>query len=230
MQTTYTEATSVIEYIISHGQRMHFNAHNYIYHSGDLSNHIYVVIEGKVILHRIMEDGKEFNTKLIGPRSIFGSTTLFCGRKTHTLSAKTKENATIIKLPKKDFEEAILNDEVLKYEWLLWVQNENEKHEYQIRDIYTLGKTGGFYSVLIKLANTYGVADEEGILINVELTNHELANFCNVTRESVNRMLSHLKKENIVSVKHKTIIIKDLNYLKNAINCDNCPLSICRIE
>ena len=110
------------------------------------------------------------------------------------------------------------------------MQNENEKHEYQIRDIYTLGKTGGFYSVLIKLANTYGVADEEGILINVELTNHELANFCNVTRESVNRMLSHLKKENIVSVKHKTIIIKDLNYLKNAINCDNCPLSICRIE
>nr|WP_239701553.1 helix-turn-helix domain-containing protein [Mammaliicoccus sp. D-M17] len=67
-------------------------------------------------------------------------------------------------------------------------------------------------------------------MINVDLTNHELANFCNVTRESVNRMLSYLKKENIVSVNHKRITIHDLEYLKKSINCENCPLSICRIE
>nr|WP_263313853.1 Crp/Fnr family transcriptional regulator [Mammaliicoccus sp. Marseille-Q6498] len=230
MQTTYTEATSVIEYIINHGQRLHFNAHHYIYLSGDLCNHIYVITDGKVITQRVMEDGKEFNTKLLGHHSIFGSTTLFCGRKTHALSAKVKEDATVYKMPKKQFEEAILTDEVLKYEWILWVQNENEKNEYQIRDIYTLGKTSAFYSILIKLANTYGIHDGDSILINVDLTNHELANFCNVTRESVNRMLSNLKKKNIVSINQKRITIHNLDYLKKSINCENCPQSICRIE
>ncbi|GGI38875.1 Crp/Fnr family transcriptional regulator [Mammaliicoccus stepanovicii] len=230
MQTIYTESTSVIEYIIAHGQRMQFNAHNYIYHSGDLCNHIYVITEGKVITHRVMEDGKEFNTKLLGYHSIFGSTTLFCGRKTHTLSARVKERATVYRLPKKQFEESILDDDVLKYEWLLWVQNENEKNEYQIRDIYTLGKTGAFYSILIKLANTYGIHEGTKVHINVDLTNHELANFCNVTRESVNRMLSNLKKKDIISIKHKRITILDLEFLKKSINCENCPLSICRIE
>ncbi|HAL10453.1 MAG TPA: Crp/Fnr family transcriptional regulator [Staphylococcus sp.] len=230
MQTTYTEATSVIEYIINNGQQLHFDTHHYIYHSGDLCNHIYVISEGKVITHRVMEDGKEFNTKLLGRHSIFGSTTLFCGRKTHSLSARVKEAAIVYSMSKNQFEEAILNDEVLKYEWLLWVQNENEKNEYLIRDVYTLGKTGAFYSILIKLANTYGVQVDDRILINVDLTNHELANFCNVTRESVNRMLSYLKKENIVSVQHKRITIHDLDYLKKSINCENCPLSICRIE
>lgn len=230
MQTTYTEATSIIEYIIQHGQRHHFNTHHYIYHTGDLCNHIYVIVEGKVITHRVMEDGKEFNTKLLGRHSIFGSTTLFCGRKTHSLSARVKEATVVFSIPKVQFEEAILNDEVLKYEWLLWIQNENEKNEYQIRDVYTLGKTGAFYSILIKLANTYGIQDGNSILINVDLTNHELANFCNITRESVNRMLSNLKKEKIVSIHHKKITIHDLDYLKRAINCENCPLSICRIE
>lgn len=38
------------------------------------------------------------------------------------------------------FENAILNDEVLNYEWLLWIQNENAKQEYKLRDLYTLGK------------------------------------------------------------------------------------------
>lgn len=230
MQTTYTEAASVIEYIKKHGQKLHFHTHHYIYHTEDLCNHIYVISEGKVITHRVMEDGKEFNTKLLGRHSIFGSTTLFCGRKTHTLSARVKEEAIVYSIPKIQFEEAILNDEVLKYEWLLWVQNENEKNEYLIRDVYTLGKTGAFYSILIKLSNTYGIQVGNSILINVELTNHELANFCNVTRESVNRMLSYLKKENIVSVNQKKITIHDLDYLKKSINCENCPLSICRIE
>lgn len=230
MQTTYTEATSVIEYIIANGQRIHVQPHHYLYHCGDRCNHIYVIAEGKVITHRVMEDGKEFNTKLLGKHSIFGSTTLFCGRKTHSLSARVKEACTVYRILKTQFEEAILNDEVLKYEWMLWVQNENEKNEYQLRDIYTLGKTGAFYSILIKLANTYGIQEGKDILINVELTNHELANFCNVTRESVNRMLSSLKKENIVSVHQKKITIHNLNYLKAAINCEHCPLSICRIE
>ncbi|MBW0764846.1 Crp/Fnr family transcriptional regulator [Mammaliicoccus fleurettii] len=230
MQTTYTEAASVIEYIKTHGQKLHFHTHHYIYHTEDLCNHIYVISEGKVITHRVMEDGKEFNTKLLGRHSIFGSTTLFCGRKKHTLSARVKEEAIVYSIPKIQFEEAILNDEVLKYEWLLWVQNENEKNEYLIRDVYTLGKTGAFYSILIKLSNTYGIQVGDSILINVDLTNYELANFCNVTRESVNRMLSYLKKENIVSVNHKRITIHDLEYLKKSINCENCPLSICRIE
>lgn len=230
MNTVYNESTSVIQYIISNGQRTRYKTSRYIYHAGDLCDYIYVLMSGKVITHRVMEDGKVFNTKLLGPQSIFGSTTLFCGRKTHTLSARVKEEAVIFKFSKSKFEEAILYDDVLKYEWILWVQNEHQKNEYQLRDIHTLGKTGAFYSILIKLANTYGIPDDQSIFINVDLTNNELANFCNATRESVNRMLSFLKKENIISIDQKHITIHNLEYLKQAINCENCPLSICRIE
>ncbi len=44
------------------------------------------------------------------------------------------------------------------------------------------------------MTNSYGVLKENGILIDLPLTNQELANFCATSRESVNRMLNELKK------------------------------------
>ncbi len=45
------------------------------------------------------------------------------------------------------------------------------------------------------MTNSYGVLKENGILIDLPLTNQELANFCATSRESVNRMLNELKKQ-----------------------------------
>lgn len=44
------------------------------------------------------------------------------------------------------------------------------------------------------MTNSYGVLKENGILINLSLTNQELAKFCATSRESGNRMLNDLKK------------------------------------
>ena len=45
------------------------------------------------------------------------------------------------------------------------------------------------------MTNSYGVLKENGILIDLPLTNQELVNFCATSRESVNRMLNELKSK-----------------------------------
>ena len=45
------------------------------------------------------------------------------------------------------------------------------------------------------MTNSYGILKENGILIDLPLTNQELANFCATSRESVNRMLNELKSK-----------------------------------
>lgn len=107
--------------------------------------------------------------------------------------------------------------------------------QYQItqtkfRDLILNGKKGALYSTLIRMANSYGVETENGILINIDMTNQELANFCGATRESINRMLSNLRKKGVISFQNKKITIHDLQYLKDEINCENCPVSYCRID
>lgn len=230
MQVDFREATSIINFIKEEGKIETYDHHQFIYQAEDPSDTIYLIQEGNVLINRVLEDGKEFSLKMLGPRSIFGTTTLFCGAKKHSLFARTKTKTTVYKMPVVQFENAILNDEVLKYEWLLFIQNENAKQEYRFRDLFTLGKKGALYSTLIRLSNTYGTYTDEGMLLNVDLTNNELANFCSTTRESVNRMISELKSKNVIKTEGKRITILDMQYLKDEINCENCPINICRIE
>ncbi|WP_245243500.1 helix-turn-helix domain-containing protein, partial [Mesobacillus selenatarsenatis] len=60
--------------------------------------------------------------------------------------------------------------------------------------------------------------------------NQELANFCGTSREVVNRLLSELRKSNIISIDKGFITVHALNVLKREIDCENCPVEVCNIE
>jgi CRP/FNR family transcriptional regulator len=92
------------------------------------------------------------------------------------------------------------------------------------------GKKGALYSTLIRITNSYGVKTEKGILIDLPLTNQELANFCGTSREVVNRLLGDLRKLGIISIDKGSITIHDLDHLKNEIDCEECPTEICKID
>lgn len=80
------------------------------------------------------------------------------------------------------------------------------------------------------MTNSYGVLKENGILIDLPLTNQELANFCATSRESVNRMLNELKKQGTISIHKGKITIHDLQFLKREIACEDCSASVCSID
>lgn len=105
------------------------------------------------------------------------------------------------------------------------------KFQLKIRDLLLNGKKGALYSTLIRLANSFGIERNDGILINLTLTNQELANFCNTTREYVNRMLSDLRKRHVISMSQSgKILIKDIEYLRTENGCEGCPIEICNIN
>ncbi|WP_236610286.1 helix-turn-helix domain-containing protein [Planococcus halocryophilus] len=80
------------------------------------------------------------------------------------------------------------------------------------------------YSTLIRLSNSYVLQTEKGTLINLMLTNQDLENFCVMTREVVTRILSDLKKREILTLSEGKILLHDIEHLKSKINCENCPI------
>lgn len=76
-----------------------------------------------------------------------------------------------------------------------WISEHLRRMQTKFRDLVLHGKKGALYSTLIRMTNSYGVLKENGILIDLPLTNQELANFCATSRESVNRMLNELKSK-----------------------------------
>ena len=56
---------------------------------------------------------------------------------------------------------------------------------------------------------------KHGILIDFQITNDDIANFCGVsTRNSVNRILRGLREENVITMVYHKILILDVDYLK----------------
>lgn len=77
------------------------------------------------------------------------------------------------------------------------------------------GKSGAIYAFLYNLISLFGKENEEGILIDMQVTNDDIAGFCGIsTRNSVNRILRGLRENGVISVENQKILIKDKEYLE----------------
>ena len=214
-----------------HGQLLKFDKGSQIFQEGELANDIYLVNHGKIQISKETESGKELTFRLCGKGCILGETTLFTRDNLHTTSAIALFPSEVFLLSKATLEMLLTEQPALLIEYLKWIQNENIKNRTLIRDLVMNGKKGALFSTLIRLANTYGETIADNVIyIKFNLTNTDIANLCSTSREMINRMLNDLRKQKIISMDKGFITIHDLQYLRDEICCENCPLSICRID
>jgi CRP/FNR family transcriptional regulator len=146
------------------------------------------------------------------------------------LNALVLEAGEIAIIKKDVLEREIFKNSSLAFEFMKWMSDHFRKTQTKFRDLVLNGKKGALYSTLIRMTNSYGFKVDEGILIDLPLTNQELGNFCGTSRESTNRILSELKRDDIITSLNGKIVVKNLQYLKNEIGCENCPAVYCSIE
>ncbi|WP_226676657.1 Crp/Fnr family transcriptional regulator [Rossellomorea aquimaris] len=202
----------------------------FLFQEGKSARELYLIKRGRIQISKVIPDGRELSLRICSSDDVIGELTLFCKEATYMLSAKILEDSDIYVIGKEVFEEKLSENGDLTIAWLKWIQHQNQQNQTKFRDLILHGKKGALYSTLIRMTNSYGKDVEKGILIDLPLTNQELANFCGSSREVVNRMLSDLKKENVLVTERGYITILDLDYLKDEIDCEHCPVSICRIN
>lgn len=202
----------------------------YLFREGDPIKGIFLLKSGKVQISKVTPEGRELTLKICGTDQMVGEITVFSGPSHYRLDAKAIEDTECIKIAIEDLEEALQRDQELAIAFMRWTGIDQQKTQTKFRDLLLHGKKGALYSTLIRLSNSYGESHPEGVLIDVVLTNQELANFCGMTREVVNRMLSDLKRDGIISMKDGKLIIHQIPRLKDEINCEECPIYLCKID
>jgi CRP/FNR family transcriptional regulator len=76
-------------------------------------------------------------------------------------------------------------------------------------DLAFLDVAGRLAKRLLDLASAHGVQRGGGVLIDLSVTQEDLANMIGVTRESVNRNLSDFRNLGLISNQGRKIIIRD---------------------
>jgi len=83
---------------------------------------------------------------------------------------------------------------------------EEERAKYQ----YLASVGERIAHTLVDLAQRFGEKTPSGVLLQLKLTRGELAQLAGTINESLSRHLSEMKDENIIEVRGKEILIKDM--------------------
>ncbi|HYK73246.1 MAG TPA: Crp/Fnr family transcriptional regulator [Pseudoneobacillus sp.] len=202
----------------------------FLFQEGMDAEELYIIMSGKIQISKITTDGRELSLRICGANDLCGELTLFTSNPKYLLSAKVLEEGEIVAIKKDVIESEIFQNPTLAFEFMKWMSDHFRKTQTKFRDLVLNGKKGALFSTLIRMTNSYGIEKNDGILIDLPLTNQDLANFCGTSRESTNRILNDLKRDEIISIKRGKITIHDLQFLKDDIGCENCPAIYCSIE
>ncbi|SER94512.1 Crp/Fnr family transcriptional regulator [Salipaludibacillus aurantiacus] len=216
------------ELLLKNGLQINVRNGTFLFYEGDFPEHVYLVRSGKVRLSKMTSEGKEFSVHLKQKDELVGEVGLF-NEMAISVTAEVIEDATLVRFDRHTLEELFRENGEIAVAFMKWFARHTQSTQAKFRDLILCGKTGAIYSTLIRFSNSYGMMSEEGIFINVHLTNQDIANYIGTTRESVNRLLNDLKKTGVLSMKNGYITIHKIEFLKDYLHCGDCPVEICTI-
>lgn len=194
--------------------------HTYLTYYGLEQQDTYVLKEGVIKTSIILRDGREFNISYIkGPDII----SLLKDEVSQYTSAPfnvriESETATFYRIPRVLFWEYVNQDTKLQDYVNSYYRNKLAEAIFRQQLMTMNGKNVAVCAFIYQLISLFGREVNNGILIDFQVTNDDIAGFCGIsTRNSVNRILRGLREENVITMVNQKIVVLDKDYLKQFI-------------
>lgn len=177
----------------------------------------YILKEGVVKVSMILEDGREFNVTYLKAPDVISLFLNELNQVTiHPLRVRIEsEEAGFYCISKEMFEDLVEDDENVKNCIDTYYREKLKKAIYRQQFMTMNSKTGAVCTFIYRLISLFGKTTSKGILIDLFVTNDDIAGFCGIsTRNSVNRILRGLRDEKVIQIVNNKILIKNVDYLK----------------
>lgn len=184
-----------------------------IFFAGDSSEAIYLLKSGMVKIYWINVEGKELTLAFLKPGEIFGELALI-DEPTRDTAAIAYEDSIICIMGKKAMLElmADMPDIILRVMKIIGFRR--KVVENRLQDLLFKNAHCKLAELILNLGEEYGTRDLKGTLIGIKLTHRELANLVGTNRETVSFAIGDLKKEGLIEIEGKRIIIRNEEGLK----------------
>ncbi|QIB34494.1 helix-turn-helix domain-containing protein [Ancylobacter pratisalsi] len=170
------------------GSSLRVAAHTTVLHEGDPARRIMEVVDGAVMLTKLLPDGRRQVVELLGPGDVFG----LAHADAYACSAETLTPATIATHERSALErDAVLAARLLRrFEAQLCVMH---SHALVLGRMSALERVAFF---LLRLMPESMV----GSTLHLSMTRQEIADFLGLTLETVSRAFSELKRRGFVAL------------------------------
>lgn len=182
-------------------------------HQGEPLEYFYAVQGGALNLINYTADGDAIALKLYGPGDVFGLLAI-SGVYPHPTAITALTDSVLIGIHGQDVRRLIARSPELALIIIdLLTAHVHEGHA-RVRNMATRRVDQRVAQFMLKLVEKFGQPTADGMLIDLPITQRELAGFVNTTLETINRTLTAWAKQDIVRIAHKRIEITDLPALQ----------------
>jgi CRP/FNR family transcriptional regulator, cyclic AMP receptor protein len=184
-----------------------------LFNEGDLGDCLYMVISGKVKLTRTAPDGRESLVSVHGPGDMFGELAMF-DPTYRTSTAVAITDARLAEIAHSDLR-AVLTTRPPVALLLLKVLAQRLRRitEANTNLIFT-DVPGRVAKALLELADKFGTPASDGIQVNHDLTQEELAQLVGASRETVNKALADFATRGWIQLSAKSVLLLDPDRLR----------------
>ncbi|MGA9714354.1 MAG: Crp/Fnr family transcriptional regulator [Aeromicrobium sp.] len=184
-----------------------------LFHEGDEGDQLYIVIDGKIKLGRTSPDGRENLLAILGPGQMFGELSFFDpGPRSATATAVT--DVTLKSLGHEALSPVLVTHPDVAQALLNQLAGRLRRTNEVVGDLVFSDVPGRVAKALLDLASRFGRRADDGVHVNHDLTQEELAQLVGASRETVNKALADFASRGWLRLEPRSVVILDLERLQ----------------
>jgi CRP/FNR family cyclic AMP-dependent transcriptional regulator len=171
----------------------------------ETGNYMYLVLTGKVKVSKSSSAGKETLLAIHKAGDFFGEMSLLDG-KTSPATVSAMEDSKIISVSGMDFHKYLMHNEKVLLQ-IIDVLCARLRQVWQTQSLNSSKADAKIRMGIHQLAKRHGVQDAHGTIIDLKITHQELAEMVGTSRETVTRVIAHLREEGIIEVDQRRMTL-----------------------
>lgn len=207
---------------VSHNKVMNnYKRGQTIFFQGNPPFGLYCVASGKIKMSKVGQDGKESIIRIAGPGDVLGHRSLF-SKEPYTATATVLEDASVCFLDKTYIYSAIDKNPSIALNIIEKLSKDMGAAESRNASMSQKNARERLAELLISFKHSYGQVEEDGrIRLNIKLNRDEIASMVGTAHETIIRLISEFKDEDILEQEGKTLFIIDEDKLLEFANLRN---------
>lgn len=197
-------STEELAWVEAHVAMREVRRKTMVYATGDPADSVYVLKRGVVKISSLQPDGHEILLALLRAGEVFGEEAVL-DESPRDHSAEAHEDALVCVMRKADFLDLMRRHAQMAFQVTKLIGLRFKTFRMRVEQLLFKGAPARLALALLELAREHGVQDSQGVLLNLRLSQADLANLVGLSRESVNMALADFRRQGLVIFERRSI-------------------------
>ncbi|MGA7721106.1 MAG: Crp/Fnr family transcriptional regulator [Ignavibacteriaceae bacterium] len=204
---------STLDQISKLGIRKSFIKDSVVLFEHETGSALFVIVNGKVKVSRVSDDGKEVILTILGESDFFGEMAILDGQ-SRSANVTAMEDSELFIIQRSEFLDLLQSHPEIAVALLQELTSRLRAADMKIKSLSLKDAEGKVATVILQLADDIGKIKQGTVEIEKLPYQHDLANMAGTSRETISRTLHSFAKKGMVELEGSRLRIIDYEKFK----------------